>query len=74
MQYYKVLKDYTSRKLKSGGIYGYFREGELLTKKEREKYINSPYIFEVVVISKNKTYKQFYSNLQEFKRFKDYTL
>lgn len=74
MTYYKVRAkyDFKSRHFKgkkTNYIYGFYKENELLTKKEYEKIADSPYIFEVVTIPKNQTYKQFYSSLNEFKRF-----
>ena len=74
MQYYKVLEkyDFKSRIYKGkkhNYVYGYFKSGELLTKKEFLKLANSPFIFEVVNINKNNTHKIYVSSLNEYKRF-----
>ena len=74
MTYYRVKNKYDFKSRKYHGknfnyVYGYFNAGELLTITEYKKIANSPFIFDVVVIPKNKTHKVYHSSLGEYKRY-----
>lgn len=57
MRYYKVLAKYDNCKVVNNGKYtGFLVGNELYTEKERQKLNVPDNVFEIIEVSKNKTY------------------